>query len=95
MKNILIFAALCMIITLNPGCSEAGNEMDHIKIDGKNFISSSGEVMVFHGLNLSDPDKLEKQGKWTLEHFQTAKNWGADMIRLPVHPAAWRTRGTE
>ena len=49
--------------------------------------------MVFRGLNTSDPDKLKKNGHWNQEYFQEIKKWGANIVRFPVHPSAWRSRG--
>jgi hypothetical protein len=45
------------------------------------------------GLDTSDPDKLENEGHWNKEYFQAMKSWGANVVRFPVHPAAWRKRG--
>jgi hypothetical protein len=36
-----------------------------------------------------------ENGHWTLDHFTEAVNWGANVIRLPIHPVAWRERGAE
>lgn len=69
--------------------------METISVDGKHFVTASGDVIVFDGVNIRDPHGLEKDGLWKKSHIQEAKNWGADLVRLPVHPAAWRERGTE
>jgi len=66
-----------------------------IKVDGKRFVNESGQTVIFQGVNIADPDKLEKSGKWEKKHFEEAKNWGSNIIRLPIHPAAWRERGSE
>jgi hypothetical protein len=44
-------------------------------------------------LDTSDPDKLQRNGQWNKRYFETAKSWGANIVRFPVHPAAWRIRG--
>ena len=51
--------------------------------------------MIFHGLNASDPDKLDRDGHWDKRYFEEIKNWGANLVRFPVHPTAWRKRGQE
>jgi endoglucanase len=51
--------------------------------------------MIFHGVNFRDPHNLESEGHWVKSHFQEAKAWGANVVRLPVHPPSWRTRGEE
>jgi hypothetical protein len=69
--------------------------MDWIQVKGNRFVNESGETMIFRGVNIRDPHNLELQGNWTLSHFKEAKKWGANIIRLPIHPVAWRARGEE
>jgi aryl-phospho-beta-D-glucosidase BglC (GH1 family) len=73
--------------------SEAVKSADFIRVDGKHLVDDDGNVKVFCGLNISDPDKLVKDGKWSKRHFEVIKQWGADLVRVPVHPIAWRSRG--
>jgi endoglucanase len=67
--------------------------LKRIKVQGNKFVTESGDVMVFRGLNTSDPDRLKKNGHWNQEYFQEIKKWGANIVRFPVHPSAWRARG--
>jgi aryl-phospho-beta-D-glucosidase BglC (GH1 family) len=69
--------------------------MDWISIEGNRFVNESGQTMIFQGVNIRDPHNLEEDGNWTLAHFEEAKKWGANIIRLPIHPVAWRARGEE
>jgi len=64
-----------------------------IKVQGNNFVNAKDEVVVFRGVNISDPDKLVKEDRFTRKHFETIKTWGANVVRIPVHPSAWRARG--
>lgn len=66
-----------------------------ISVKGNLFVNAENETLVFRGLNASDPDKLEKDGHWNKAYFQEVKNWGANIIRFPVHPRAWRERGQD
>ena len=66
-----------------------------ISIEGNSFVNESGETVVFQGVNIRDPHNLEEEGHWTRSHFREASAWGASVIRLPVHPPSWRTRGEE
>lgn len=66
-----------------------------ISIEGNSFVNESGETVVFQGVNIRDPHKLEEEGHWIRSHFREARDWGASVIRLPVHPPSWRTRGEE
>jgi endoglucanase len=66
-----------------------------IRVDGNRFIDASGAPVVFQGVNISDPDKLEQNGHWNRHHFEVIREWGANVVRIPVHPAAWRARGKQ
>ena len=66
-----------------------------IKVDGNKFVNSEGTTILFRGLSISDPDKIEQQGHWNKTHFEKVKETGAMMVRIPVHPVAWRDRTPE
>jgi len=63
-----------------------------ISVEGNRFINSEGDTILFRGLAISDPDKIEGQGHWNKEHFEKVKETGAMICRIPVHPVAWRER---
>ena len=66
---------------------------DFIRVEGNRFVDERGETRIFMGVAISDPDKLERSGHWQRGHFEKVKEWGADVVRVPVHPVAWRGRG--
>ena len=97
MKSIISsFFILCISFLFFSAGSFAQEKdpMQWIQVDGKNFVNESGETVIFHGVNFSDPDRLAKAGKWEKKHFEEAKNWGSNIVRLPVHPDMWRERGS-
>ena len=53
------------------------------------------QVIIFRGLDASDPDKLSKDAHWNEEYFEMVKSWGANIVRFPVHPVAWRSAGKD
>jgi len=63
-----------------------------ISVKGNKFVDAEGKTVLFRGLSISDPDKLEMQGHWSKEHFIKVKEMGAKLVRIPVHPVAWRER---
>ena len=63
-----------------------------ISVRRNKFVDPDGNVILFRGLSISDPDKLETQGHWNREHFVKVKEMGAKVVRIPVHPVAWRQR---
>jgi len=90
-KIILFFSLLFFVCTVN----EAHAQVQRIQVKGNRFVNEKGETMIFRGLNSSDPDKLTTDGHWNKEYFIEIKNWGANIVRFPVHPTAWRKRGQQ
>jgi len=75
--------------------TSAYGELSRIGVKGNRFVTADSVPIVFRGLDTSDPDKLARNGHWNKEYFQAAKAWGANIVRIPIHPEAWRTRGAE
>ena len=73
--------------------SKIETNLQFIHVEGNRFVDEDGNTRVFQGVNISDPDKLEKNGYWSKAHFQVIKDWGANLVRVPVHPVAWKGRG--
>ena len=67
--------------------------LPRLRVEGNRFVDEQGRAVVLHGVNISDPDKLVKQGKWSKAHFEAIRSWGARVVRVPVHPVAWKERG--
>jgi hypothetical protein len=63
-----------------------------ISVKGNKFADPQGNAVLFRGVAISDPDKIEGQGHWNKEHFAKVKEMGARLVRIPVHPVAWRER---
>ena len=64
-----------------------------IKVKGNQFVTASGQEVVFRGASVADPDKIKTNKKFTKNHFAVLKSWGANVVRIPVHPTAWRKHG--
>ena len=69
--------------------------MPLIKVEGNHFVDPQGKTILFRGIAISDPDKVERQGHWNKAHFEKVKEMGANVVRIPVHPIAWRERTAE
>jgi hypothetical protein len=74
------------------GYTVNAKKMPLISVRGNKFVDPQGNPVMFRGLAISDPDKLEMQGHWNKEHFAKVKEMGANVVRIPVHPVAWRER---
>ncbi len=66
--------------------------MPLIRVEGNKFVDPSGKTVLFRGIAISDPDKVEKQGHWNKNHFEQVKVLGGNIVRIPIHPVAWRER---
>jgi endoglucanase len=74
---------------------KAAQKMSTIKVVGNTFREENNQVIIFKGLSISDPDKLVKEGRWNKKHFEVIKSWGANVVRIPVHPISVHQRGLE
>jgi endoglucanase len=63
-----------------------------ISVRGNRFVDPQGNTVLIRGLAISDPDKIQSQGHWNKEHFIKVQQTGARLVRIPVHPIAWRER---
>jgi hypothetical protein len=66
-----------------------------LKVEANKFVNSNSDTILFRGLSISDPDKIERQGHWNKSHFEKVKEMGTMIVRIPVHPVAWRERTPE
>ena len=73
--------------------SKIETTLQFIHVEGNRFVDEDGNTRTFQGVNISDPDKLERDGYWSKAHFQVIKDWGANLVRVPVHPIAWKGLG--
>jgi aryl-phospho-beta-D-glucosidase BglC (GH1 family) len=88
-----IIAGIFLLIT-GAVSAEAQTRLSAVTVAGNTFMAD-GKPIVFKGLDASDPDKLERDGHWNREYFEAVKSWGANIVRFPVHPTAWRKRGKD
>ena len=78
-----------------PFKSPDATKLPLISVRGNHFVDPQGNPVLFRGLSISDPDKIEHQGHWNRELFVKVQQTGAKLIRIPVHPIAWRERTPE
>jgi len=88
-KHILVWILLSASAA---STAQSSAKLSQVTVAGNKFMAD-GKVIIFRGLDASDPDKLAKQGHWNKEYFEAVKSWGANIVRFPVHPTAWRNRG--
>ncbi len=66
-----------------------------LTVSGPDIVDENGAVVVLRGVNIADPDKLAWQGRWDRALFEEVADWGANTVRLPIHPMGWRKRGPD
>jgi endoglucanase len=66
-----------------------------ISVKGNRFVDPTGAPMLFRGVNIADPDIIDARGHWNRELFEKVKATGANVVRIPIHPCAWRGRGAK
>lgn len=93
--NFILYLLLCLCMFFTAEAQPVTATLSPVSVKGNKFVTSDGKPVVFRGLNVSDPDKMDKEGHWDKRHFEEIKSWGANIVRFPVHPRAWRSRGKE
>lgn len=63
-----------------------------ITVKGNKFVNTLGDTILFRGVSIADPDKIEQEGRWNKNIFVRLKEYGAALVRIPVHPVPWRMR---
>ena len=76
----------------NPLNSPNAKKLTRISVSGNRFVDPQGKPLLLKELSISDPDKIEYQGHWGKAHFEKVKATGTQVVRIPVHPIAWRER---
>ena len=91
--SLAALVGLMPLVGLTPRASAQDARLPAVRVEGNRFVDARGDTVVFRGVSLADPDKLEREGQWRPALFDTLAAWGMNVVRLPVHPAAWRSRG--
>ncbi len=95
MKNTVHLLPVILFLSSLTVSAQSNLSLPRIRVQGNVFVSAGGDTLVFRGLNASDPDKLDREGHWNKAYFEEIGRWGANVVRFPVHPEAWRRRGQE
>ncbi len=71
-----------------------------IQVDGNRFVDEFGKTVILRGVAIMDPILMASKsnpslGNWNENIFQEISEWGADIVRLPVHPPMFFDFGIE
>jgi hypothetical protein len=75
-----------------PAANPNAKKMPLISVRGNKFVDPDGKPVLFRGVSIADPDKISAQGHWNRDLFVRVSQMGAHVVRIPVHPVAWRER---
>lgn len=96
--SVLLLPALCLgEATFSDTHSQTAlqSTLPRLRVEGNAIVTASGEPVVLRGIAASDPYHLAGQGHWNRQYFERAAAWGAQVVRIPVHPEFWRAAGVE
>lgn len=68
---------------------------DFLSVKGAKVVDESGNTFVLRGVNIADPAKLAYDGQWGERLFAEVADWGANAVRIPIHPLGWRRMGQD
>jgi endoglucanase len=63
--------------------SQLSTKLDFVSVQGNKLIDESGKQVIFRGVNIADPDKLLREGKWSEKLFKEVKAWGLTLFVYP------------
>jgi aryl-phospho-beta-D-glucosidase BglC (GH1 family) len=75
-----------------PVKSPGAKKLPRLSVRGNRFVDTSNTPVLLRGLAIADPDKIAGQGQWGRKLFLKVQEMGARLVRIPVHPVAWRER---
>jgi endoglucanase len=64
-----------------------------VSVLGNRFVDPKGQTMIFKGVALPDPVRLEATGHWNEKYFDEIKAWNCNIVRIPISPDKWRDPG--
>ncbi len=88
-----VLAVFFSFLLEKKAAAQTAGALPFVQVKGAYFVTERGDTLVFRGLSISDPDKIRDAGQWSKRHFEIIQSWGAKLVRIPVHPRAWRKRG--
>jgi hypothetical protein len=66
-----------------------------LRVVGNRIVDPGGKPRVLNGLNIGDIVELKQEGHLSEEYFRKMAEWGAQVVRIPIHPGNYREYGQE
>ena len=93
--------SLCIFFALSTFCfTWSKTAQSAIHVEGNKLVNASGTEMVFQGICALDPiiqcyEPNENDLHWGEDYYETMAEWGANIIRIPIHPKSWRNHSKQ
>jgi len=73
---------------------------EQFQVQGNQIMDSQKQEVLFRGVSAVDPlfqvvHEAEDEAGWSAEYFRSIADWGATLVRLPIHPQFWRANSLE
>lgn len=103
LRNFTFLVMAFASVNLLAGCSSSAREPDsfprNLEVVNNQIKNPSSETVILKGFNAFSPvwqaaGRDPHVGSFREDIFQEIKKWGANIVRLPVHPAVWQAEGT-
>ncbi|MEN0047537.1 MAG: cellulase family glycosylhydrolase [Bacteroidota bacterium] len=59
------------------------------------LVDEKDSKVVLKGFNVADISKLKLNKQWNEHLFKELKDWGTNVVRIPIHPLSWRKHGKQ
>jgi endoglucanase len=97
--SLIFLVSACGVVQKNS--SEAGEVnsaargLTPLTVYQNKIVDSNGQEVQLKGISLTDVLLLSRgidtgSGLWDKAVFLELKSWGADIVRLPIHPKYWQ-----
>jgi|GEM_PF-423192 len=93
-RSILLVACVAstLVSFLAPVPSSHAETLPAIGVSG-NMLVANGQEIVLRGVSTLDPLALNRYiGHWGDDYFAQIGAWGANVVRIPIHPSEWSNR---
>jgi endoglucanase len=74
MRSLVLMACCALLVASSSG----QQKLSRVSVRENHFVAND-TVIIFHGLNTSDPEKLSRDNHWNREYFEVMKSWGANL----------------
>jgi len=76
------------------GAAAPRRAMPALHVEGNRIVDDKGKQVVLRGVVLGDPCDPAVTPNWNRKYFEEAKEWGANVVRLAMHPGFYHACGT-